>query len=84
MCNVLGYVLVKQAINHHNNNHYLLYVILFLTCIEILFSLSLLDKSDPIEKSKVVVQFPSAERFKPSYVHRCVTPASHTHSDRRL
>uniref|UniRef100_A0A8C2Q821 Retinoid isomerohydrolase n=1 Tax=Cyprinus carpio TaxID=7962 RepID=A0A8C2Q821_CYPCA len=27
------------------------------------------DKSDPIEKSKVVVQFPSAERFKPSYVH---------------
>lgn len=30
-----------------------------------------LDKSDPIEKSKVVVQFPSAERFKPSYVHRC-------------
>lgn len=31
-----------------------------------------LDKSDPIEKSKVVVQFPSAERFKPSYVHRCV------------
>lgn len=30
------------------------------------------DKSDPIEKSKVVVQFPSAERFKPSYVHRCV------------
>lgn len=31
-----------------------------------------LDKSDPIEKSKVVVQFPSAERFKPSYVHRWV------------
>ncbi|XP_035377906.1 retinal Mueller cells isomerohydrolase isoform X1 [Electrophorus electricus] len=27
------------------------------------------DKSDPIEKSKVVVQFPSSERFKPSYVH---------------
>ncbi|XP_061835312.1 retinoid isomerohydrolase [Nerophis lumbriciformis] len=27
------------------------------------------DKSDPIEKSKVVVQFPSAERFKPAYVH---------------
>uniref|UniRef100_A0AAY3ZV45 Retinoid isomerohydrolase n=1 Tax=Denticeps clupeoides TaxID=299321 RepID=A0AAY3ZV45_9TELE len=27
------------------------------------------DKSDPIEKSRVVVQFPSAERFKPSYVH---------------
>ncbi|XP_041659198.1 retinoid isomerohydrolase isoform X1 [Cheilinus undulatus] len=27
------------------------------------------DKSDPIEKSKVVVQIPSAERFKPSYVH---------------
>ncbi|XP_017548918.1 retinal Mueller cells isomerohydrolase isoform X2 [Pygocentrus nattereri] len=26
-------------------------------------------KSDPIEKSKVVVQFPSSERFKPSYVH---------------
>lgn len=44
------------------------------TCIKhhkILLS-SFLDKSDPIEKSKVVVQFPSAERFKPSYVHRCV------------
>uniref|UniRef100_A0A8C1HJR9 Uncharacterized protein n=1 Tax=Cyprinus carpio carpio TaxID=630221 RepID=A0A8C1HJR9_CYPCA len=27
------------------------------------------DKSDPIEKSKVLVQFPSSERFKPSYVH---------------
>ncbi|KAK7945529.1 hypothetical protein WMY93_001257 [Mugilogobius chulae] len=27
------------------------------------------DKSDPIEKSKVWVQFPSHERFKPSYVH---------------
>ncbi|KAL2097290.1 hypothetical protein ACEWY4_006497 [Coilia grayii] len=27
------------------------------------------DKSDPINKSSVVVQFPSAERFKPSYVH---------------
>ncbi|XP_048844472.1 retinoid isomerohydrolase isoform X2 [Brienomyrus brachyistius] len=27
------------------------------------------DKSDPIEKSRVVVQFPSSERFKPSYVH---------------
>ncbi|MFT7808890.1 retinoid isomerohydrolase [Arapaima gigas] len=27
------------------------------------------DKSDPIEKSKVVVQFPSSERFKPSYIH---------------
>ncbi|KAG9350879.1 hypothetical protein JZ751_024768 [Albula glossodonta] len=28
------------------------------------------DKSDPIEKSEVVVQIPSSERFKPSYVHR--------------
>ncbi|KAG7269319.1 hypothetical protein CRUP_031839 [Coryphaenoides rupestris] len=27
------------------------------------------DKSDPVEKCKVVVQFPSSERFKPSYVH---------------
>ncbi|XP_018582330.2 retinal Mueller cells isomerohydrolase-like isoform X2 [Scleropages formosus] len=27
------------------------------------------DKSDPIEKSRVVVQFPSSEHFKPSYVH---------------
>uniref|UniRef100_A0AAX7SLR5 Retinoid isomerohydrolase n=1 Tax=Astatotilapia calliptera TaxID=8154 RepID=A0AAX7SLR5_ASTCA len=27
------------------------------------------DKSDPIDKSKVVVQFPSYQRFKPSYVH---------------
>ncbi|XP_076132441.1 retinal Mueller cells isomerohydrolase isoform X1 [Alosa pseudoharengus] len=27
------------------------------------------DKSDPIEKSEVIVQFPSSERFKPSYVH---------------
>merc|ERR1712212_1008953 len=27
------------------------------------------DKSDPVEKTKVVVQFPSHERFKPSYVH---------------
>ncbi|XP_026098686.1 retinal Mueller cells isomerohydrolase isoform X2 [Carassius auratus] len=27
-------------------------------------------KSDPIEKSKVLVQFPSSERFKPSYIHR--------------
>ncbi|KAJ8376448.1 hypothetical protein SKAU_G00070280 [Synaphobranchus kaupii] len=27
------------------------------------------DKSDPIEKSEVMVQIPSSERFKPSYVH---------------
>uniref|UniRef100_A0A7N8XXG0 Retinal Mueller cells isomerohydrolase-like n=1 Tax=Mastacembelus armatus TaxID=205130 RepID=A0A7N8XXG0_9TELE len=27
------------------------------------------DKSDPIEKSQVVVQLPSSERLKPSYVH---------------
>uniref|UniRef100_A0A8K9USY5 Retinoid isomerohydrolase RPE65 n=1 Tax=Oncorhynchus mykiss TaxID=8022 RepID=A0A8K9USY5_ONCMY len=27
------------------------------------------DKSDPIAKSKVLVQLPSSERFKPSYVH---------------
>ncbi|KAM6962852.1 retinal Mueller cells isomerohydrolase-like [Aplochiton taeniatus] len=27
------------------------------------------DKSDPIEKSKVIVQLPSSERFKPSYIH---------------
>uniref|UniRef100_A0A8C2HDG7 Retinoid isomerohydrolase RPE65 n=1 Tax=Cyprinus carpio TaxID=7962 RepID=A0A8C2HDG7_CYPCA len=27
------------------------------------------DKSDPIEKSKVLVQFPSSERYKPSYIH---------------
>ncbi|XP_066499980.1 retinal Mueller cells isomerohydrolase-like isoform X2 [Hoplias malabaricus] len=27
------------------------------------------DTSDPIAKSNVVVQFPSSERFKPSYVH---------------
>ncbi|XP_041960688.1 retinoid isomerohydrolase [Alosa sapidissima] len=27
------------------------------------------DKSDCVEKAQVVVQFPSAERFKPSYVH---------------
>uniref|UniRef100_A0AAY4EWK1 Uncharacterized protein n=1 Tax=Denticeps clupeoides TaxID=299321 RepID=A0AAY4EWK1_9TELE len=27
------------------------------------------DKSDPIEKSKVIVQIPSSERFKPSYIH---------------
>ncbi|XP_071007560.1 retinal Mueller cells isomerohydrolase [Oncorhynchus clarkii lewisi] len=27
------------------------------------------DKSDPIAKSKVLVQIPSSERFKPSYVH---------------
>lgn len=38
---------------------------------------SFLDKSDPIEKSKVVVQFPSAERFKPSYVHRWVQTPAH-------
>lgn len=30
------------------------------------------DKSDPIEKSKVLVQFPCSERLKPSYVHRFV------------
>lgn len=29
------------------------------------------DKSDPIEKSQVLVQLPSSERLKPSYVHRC-------------
>lgn len=28
------------------------------------------DKSDPIEKSEVVVQLPSSERLKPSYMHR--------------
>lgn len=28
------------------------------------------DKSDPIEKSQVLVQLPSSERLKPSYVHR--------------
>lgn len=28
------------------------------------------DKSDPIEKSQIVVQLPSSERLKPSYVHR--------------
>ncbi|XP_038151024.1 retinal Mueller cells isomerohydrolase-like [Cyprinodon tularosa] len=27
------------------------------------------DKSDPIEKSQVVVQLPSSERLKPSYIH---------------
>uniref|UniRef100_A0AAX7V7M4 Retinoid isomerohydrolase RPE65 n=1 Tax=Astatotilapia calliptera TaxID=8154 RepID=A0AAX7V7M4_ASTCA len=27
------------------------------------------DKSDPIEKSQVLVQLPSSERLKPSYVH---------------
>uniref|UniRef100_A0A3Q2QHK0 Retinoid isomerohydrolase RPE65 b n=1 Tax=Fundulus heteroclitus TaxID=8078 RepID=A0A3Q2QHK0_FUNHE len=27
------------------------------------------DKSDPIEKSQVVVQLPSSERMKPSYMH---------------
>ncbi|KAG9333932.1 hypothetical protein JZ751_009395 [Albula glossodonta] len=27
------------------------------------------DKSDPIDKSKILVQIPSSERFKPSYVH---------------
>uniref|UniRef100_A0A8C6TAB5 Retinoid isomerohydrolase RPE65 b n=1 Tax=Neogobius melanostomus TaxID=47308 RepID=A0A8C6TAB5_9GOBI len=27
------------------------------------------DKSDPIEKSEVVLQLPSSERLKPSYVH---------------
>ncbi|XP_024133904.1 retinal Mueller cells isomerohydrolase isoform X1 [Oryzias melastigma] len=27
------------------------------------------DKSDPIEKSQIVVQLPSSERLKPSYVH---------------
>ncbi|XP_062308585.1 retinal Mueller cells isomerohydrolase-like isoform X1 [Osmerus eperlanus] len=28
-----------------------------------------IDGSDPIEKSQVMVQIPSSERFKPSYVH---------------
>ncbi|XP_077390145.1 retinal Mueller cells isomerohydrolase-like isoform X3 [Festucalex cinctus] len=27
------------------------------------------DKSDPLEKSQVVVQLPSSERLKPSYIH---------------
>ncbi|KAM3875671.1 retinal Mueller cells isomerohydrolase-like [Diretmus argenteus] len=27
------------------------------------------DKSDPLEKSQVLVQLPSSERFKPSYIH---------------
>ncbi|XP_030640344.1 retinal Mueller cells isomerohydrolase [Chanos chanos] len=27
------------------------------------------DNSDPIEKSEVLVQLPSSERFKPSYIH---------------
>lgn len=43
----------------------------------LLYRFFFLDKSDPIEKSKVVVQFPSAERFKPSYVHRWVKTISH-------
>lgn len=29
-----------------------------------------LEKSDPFEKAQVVVQLPSSERLKPSYIHR--------------
>lgn len=34
------------------------------------------DKSDPIEKSEVIVQLPSSERLKPSYVHRYCSSTS--------
>ena len=67
--------ILQQALNTVTNNHCLHESKLCFLCLS--------DKSDCVEKSKVVVQFPSAERFKPSYVHRCVIPALHTHTVHR-
>ncbi len=39
------------------------------------------DKSDPLEKSQVVVQLPSSERLKPSYVHRYPVSSSVSHNE---
>lgn len=33
--------------------------------------------SDPFEKAQVVVQLPSSERLKPSYIHRSIPDRTH-------